>query len=171
MKPYHTFCSLLEHPEVKDMMRSTQHKNTDTYSHCRNVTLRSVWIIRHMKIKADVEAVVRGAMLHDFRLNEMKEEVKDEKISSWQCVRMHPERALSEAEQIFDLSWKEKNIIYSHMWPIRFAHLQKCKEAVIVNVADKWCAIEERFMSHRMDEKRVKEINFLKEVDSGMNET
>lgn len=163
MKPYRMFCSLLEHPEVKEMMHSKQHRNTDTYFHCWHVTLKSVRLIRRMRIHADMEAVVRGAMLHDFRLHEAKKE----NISSWQCVRLHPEMALSKAEKIFDLNWKEKNIIYSHMWPIRIAHIPMCKEAVIVNLADKLCAIEERFLWRRLDGEMEKEIDFLKEMDKG----
>lgn len=161
LKAYHILCSLLEHPEIVDMKGSVQHKNTDTYSHCRHVALRSVWLIRHMKIQADLESVVTGAMLHDFRLQDCREE----SLSAWQCVKQHPEAALAKAEEIFDLNWKERNIISSHMWPIRIAHLPKCKEAVIVNVADKICAVGERFWCEKLESKLEKEMDYLKEME------
>lgn len=49
------------------------------------------------------------------------------------------------AEELFELNWKEKNIIRSHMWPLHITHMPMCREALIVNVADKWCALEEMF--------------------------
>lgn len=31
------------------------------------------------------------------------------------------------------------------MWPLHITHMPMCREALIVNVADKWCALEEMF--------------------------
>ena len=142
---YDTLCYMMKHPEVRRMKKYKQHRNADTYSHCRHVTLKSIWMIQRMGIRADMEAVIRGAMLHDFYLYE----ATAPGISPWRHGWTHPETALGNAERIFYLSPKEKNIIYSHMWPIRITHIPKCREAVIVSLADKMCAVEEALLWSR----------------------
>lgn len=144
---HNMFYFMAGHPEVKRMKEYRQHRNTDTYSHCRHVTLKSIWIIRRMGIRADMGAVIRGAMLHDFYLYD----AMSSGISPWRHGWTHPETALSNAERIFCLNPKEKNIIYSHMWPIHITHIPKCREAVIVNIADKVCAVEEIFLWSRKE--------------------
>ncbi len=161
MRPYSVFCFLREHPELQSMKESRQHKNTDTYVHCSHVALKSIRMIRSMKIQADVEAVVRGAMLHDFHLDD----VRREPCSSWQRAKRHPQVALAKAEEIFELGWREKNIIASHMWPIQIGQIPRCKEAVIVNLADKLCAIEERFLWNHAGKKMNRDILFLKKME------
>ena len=42
-----------------------------------------------------------------------------------------------------DITKKEQNVIASHMWPLTFRHIPTCREAVIVCLADKYCAIVE----------------------------
>lgn len=141
MKHYDILRSLLEHPQIQRMKEYGQHRNTDTYCHCCHVTLKSIRIVRSMSITADMESLVRGAMLHDFYLYDIKEKG----LTAWQHGHRHPETALRNAEELFELNWKEKNIIRSHMWPLHITHMPMCREALIVNVADKWCALEEMF--------------------------
>ena len=38
---------------------------------------------------------------------------------------------------------QEQNIIASHMWPLTFRHVPTCREAFIVCLADKYCAVVE----------------------------
>ena len=157
---------MMNHPEVERMKKYKQHRNANTYAHCRHVTLKSIRFIQRTGIRADMEAVVRGAMckklkldyvsaargamLHDFYLYE----ATNADITPWRHGWTHPETALGNAEKIFSLSPKEKNIIYSHMWPIRITHIPKCREAVIVNVADKVCAVQEMLFWRRKAVKR-----------------
>lgn len=141
-KAYDMFRFMVGHPEVKRMKKYRQHRNTDTYSHCYHVTLKSIWIIRRTGLSADIEAVIRGAMLHDFYLYD----ATAAGTISWRHGWTHPEKALANAEKIFCLSTIEKNIIYSHMWPMNITHIPKFREAVIVNIADKMCAVEEIFL-------------------------
>ena len=47
------------------------------------------------------------------------------------------------AERCFAITRKEQNIISSHMWPLTFRHVPTCREAVIVCLADKYCAVLE----------------------------
>lgn len=97
-----------------------------------------------------MESLIRGAMLHDFYLYD----IKAEGLTAWQHGHRHPETALKNAERIFQLNRKEKNIIQSHMWPLHITHMPICREALIVNVADKWCALEEMFWWNRKMGKR-----------------
>ena len=55
----------------------------------------------------------------------------------------HPGRACVNAEQVFHITKKEQSIISSHMWPLTFRHVPTCREAVIVCLADKYCAVVE----------------------------
>lgn len=107
-KPFDMLWFLSGHPEIRRMKNYKQHRNTDAYSHCRHVTLKSLWIIRRTGIQADLKAVIWGAMLHDFYLYDFS----TEGISAWKHGREHPETALRNAERIFRLGWKEK-ILYT----------------------------------------------------------
>lgn len=55
----------------------------------------------------------------------------------------HPKIALSNAKKCFDLDRKTENMILSHMWPLPFSEMPRSKEAILVNLADKFCAYQE----------------------------
>ena len=55
----------------------------------------------------------------------------------------HPGSACVNAQRVFGITKKEQNIIASHKWPLTFRHIPTCREAVIVCLADKYCAIVE----------------------------
>lgn len=86
-----------------------------------------------------------GAFLHDFYLYDWH------KRSSFRGLRRlfemhgfaHPGSACVNAERCFAITRKEQNIISSHMWPLTFRHVPTCREAVIVCLADKYCAVLE----------------------------
>ncbi len=86
-----------------------------------------------------------GAFLHDFYLYDWH------KHSSFRGLRRlfemhgfaHPGSACVNAERCFAITRKEQNIISSHMWPLTFRHVPTCREAVIVCLADKYCAVLE----------------------------
>ena len=50
--------------------------------------------------------------------------------------------SLGNAQRDYHLNWKEKNIIARHMFPLIPVPPQ-CREAWIVCLADKWCALGE----------------------------
>ena len=60
----------------------------------------------------------------------------------------HPKTALKNAEALFDLSNKEKDIILKHMWPITIT-LPNYIESYVVTFADKFCAIQESFSYYK----------------------
>lgn len=55
----------------------------------------------------------------------------------------HPGSACVNARNYFQITKKEQNIIQSHMWPLTFRHMPTCREAVIVCLSDKYCAVVE----------------------------
>ena len=55
----------------------------------------------------------------------------------------HPGYACVNAQRVFHITKKEQNIIASHMWPLTFRHVPTCREAFIVCLADKYCAVVE----------------------------
>lgn len=123
-------------PQVGRMKQYTQHKGTATFRHCRSVAVSSFRLAQKLGWRIDENALARGAMLHDFHL--YTREKKDIRH-----LFRHPRVALRNAEEVFRLNDKEKNIITSHMWPLTPLAVPKSKEAVLVMLADKYCAFRE----------------------------
>ena len=91
-----------------------QHGKTSVYEHSINVAYTSLLIAEKMSIKTDFRSLVRGALLHDYFLYDWHEKSKDHRLHGF----THPARALKNAEQIFDLTPVEKDIIKRHMFPL-----------------------------------------------------
>ena len=136
-----------QHPEVQRMREFIQHGDVTTYQHCKNVVLVSFWLNRRFHLGADETSLAVGAFLHDFYLYDWH------KRSSFRGLRRlfemhgfaHPGSACVNAERCFAITRKEQNIISSHMWPLTFRHVPTCREAVIVCLADKYCAVLDKF--------------------------
>ncbi len=127
----------LEHdPRVAQMKQFTQHKGNTTYSHCRSVAVSSFCLAQRLGWRIDGETLARGAMLHDFHLYTRQK-------SDFGHLFRHPRLALDNAEAAFTLNDKERNIIVSHMWPLTVTKLPRSREAVLVMLADKYCACRE----------------------------
>lgn len=123
-------------PRVEQMKRYTQHKGNTTFGHCRSVAVSSFRLAQRLGLRIDERALARGAMLHDFHLyTRQKRDVRH--------LFRHPRLALANAESVFALSDKERNIITSHMWPLTVTALPRSKEAVLVMLTDKYCAYRE----------------------------
>lgn len=134
-----------QHPAVQQMREYIQHGSVTTYEHCRNVTLVSFWLNRRLHLGADETQLAVGALLHDFYLYDWHT------TGTFHGMRRlfemhgfsHPQCACVNAERIFNITKKEQNIISSHMWPLTLTHAPKCREAIIVCLADKYCALVE----------------------------
>ena len=88
-------------------------------------------------------------MLHDFFLYDyyVTGRIRKEGIHAWS----HPKVALDNATKLFKLNKNQKNIIRSHMFPTTLFHPPLCREAWVVCMADKVCAIKELATSnHKM---------------------
>ncbi len=81
----------------------------------------------------------RGALLHDLHLQDWSLT----NIKKPERLVIHPGIALENANRLYDLSDIEKDIIITHMWPITITKIPRKKESVVVNCADKICAVYE----------------------------
>lgn len=124
-----------------------QHRATTRFDHSRNVAMCSYRISKKLRLRVDELALARGAMLHDFFMYD----TKSKEVSAYKHGFRHAEVALQNAMEIYSLSPVECNIIYSHMWPLNITHLPKSKEAALVCMADKYCAVKEFFGKVRHD--------------------
>ena len=128
-----------EDPFVREMDKYTQHKGNSTFRHCRSVAVKSFRLAQRLGWRIDEQALAHGAMLHDFHLYTRQ----DKRVNFLRHAFDHPKLALKNAERIFPLTRKEKNIITSHMWPLTPLRVPRSKEALLVTIADKYCAFRE----------------------------
>ena len=133
------------HPEVQKMREFIQHGSVTTYQHCKNVVLVSFWMNRRLRLGADETSLAVGAFLHDFYLYDWHK--KGTFYGLHRLFEMHgfshPGSACVNARRVFQITKKEQDIISCHMWPLTFRHVPTCREAVIVCLADKYCAVVE----------------------------
>ena len=125
--------------EAARMKGFVQHGHISTYQHVMNVVEMSCLLDRALHLHSDRKSLVRGAFLHDFYLYDWHDRSVHARLHGFR----HPLTALTNARKRFVLSPKEENIIESHMWPLTLTHLPRCREAAVVCLADKICALYE----------------------------
>lgn len=133
---------LKDHESVRSMKDLIQHRKFNCLEHSIYVSLCAYRICKRLGL--DYRSAARGGLLHDFFLYNWRHENSHTGFHAF----VHPRYALKNADAIFALNRKEKDIILKHMWPIT-ATPPRYKEAFIVNLADKYCAVMELF-SFRM---------------------
>ena len=139
---------LLEDEKVLLMQHFIQHGKVSCYDHCLMVALYSYLYAKHLKIKVNVEALVRGAMLHDFFLYDWhKTAFTPDGLHGFS----HPYTALKNACRFFNLTERERNIIYCHMWPLTPLQIPAYPEAWLVCLADKYCSLKETLLKDPYD--------------------
>ena len=129
---------IMENNEFQKM-NNIKHHNTTRMDHSLKVSYYSYKIAKSLRL--DYEDVARGGLLHDFYINEIRncDKVKD-KILLFST--RHPNEALINASNNFELSEKEINIIKSHMFPVDY-RVPKYAESWIVSLVDKILSIGE----------------------------
>ena len=128
---------------VEQMKTFMQHGSVSTWQHALNVAFASYTIAKVLVaigIEIEIAPLIIGAFLHDFYLYDWH--TGRRRKEGIHCFT-HPLVARKNADQYFDLNDKVLNIIESHMFPTTLRHPPKSKEAMIVCVADKYCAIRE----------------------------
>lgn len=124
---------LLGSEQVRMMGRWCHHNRITTLDHSLFVAYWSFRIARALGL--DAVAAARGGLLHDLYLYDSKDKSAH---PGWQCFD-HPRAAARNAEELTQLSDKERNIILSHMWPLGGA-LPRSPEALLVDLVDTFCA-------------------------------
>ncbi len=121
----------------------TQHGDVSVFTHCICVAYLSCSIIRFFNIKANLAALIMGALLHDYFLYDWHDGELCRKIHGF----THPYKACANAKADFELTSVEENIIKRHMFPL-VPIPPRYRESWIVCLADKVCALEETLMGH-----------------------
>jgi uncharacterized protein len=98
------------------------------------------YALRKLNIKANVPAVVIGALCHDLGILG-----RDKKYSSSkECSKEHPVDSVKVARELVPgLSDKSADIIERHMWPVGESKVPNSIEGVVVSVADKYSAVKD----------------------------
>lgn len=144
----------LVHTTARELLESSrfhltkefiQHGRISVYSHCLSVAIMSVRIAKLLHIKTDYAALIRGALLHDYFLYDWHDNIDG--IHNLHGFT-HPSTALRNAQEDFELTGKERDIIKHHMFPLVPIPPQ-CREAWIVCTADKICALQETLFKRK----------------------
>ena len=130
---------LLADGAVQAMRLLPQHRaGVSCFDHSVLVSRISWRICRALGL--DERAAARGGLLHDLYLYNWREK------STHPGVRHgteHPAIALDNARARFPLTWKEADIIATHMWPLPLHRFYRCWESLVVSCMDKACALAE----------------------------
>jgi len=118
----------------------SQHGDCSVFEHCANVAYVSCMLFHQLHIDADREELIRGALLHDYFLYDWH----NTKTCHPAHAVYHPTLALHNAKKDYKLTQKEEDIILHHMFPLTVLP-PKSREAWMVCLADKLCALTETF--------------------------
>lgn len=146
----HYGADILCSKEHKECDKFIQHGNTTVRKHTTSVACMAVAIARKTHLKFDYQAMIRGALLHDYFLYDWHEPHHGPHGYT------HASLALRNAAQDFAISPIEADVIKKHMWPLNIKP-PRYREAMIVTIADKICSAKEVFGKPIYD-KKVEEI-------------
>ena len=123
---------ILKNDEFKKM-ENIKHHNTTRLNHSLKVSYFSYKVAKLLKL--DYKEVARAGLLHDFYSEEISKcsKIKDKVLL---FSTQHPNKAVINAKNNFELSEKEINIIETHMFPISYK-VPKYAESWIVSIVDK----------------------------------
>lgn len=127
---------LIENETVQQMKNYRQHCDTDCFEHCYTSSYYCYVICK--KLKLDYKSAARGAMLHDLFLYDWRKKNGREGLHAF----THGKASCENAEELFNLNDKEKDIIVKHMWPVT-PMPPKYAEGFILTLVDKYCTLQE----------------------------
>lgn len=146
---YYIIEDILENREFQKL-KEIKHHGITRYNHLLRVAYHTYKFTKKHNLKY-VEAT-RGALLHDFFLDETKEE------STYEALKSHSMYALKNSCKHFELTELEKDIIKTHMFPITTT-MPHYKESVVVDIIDDISSFYER--SYSIRESALKAFTFL----------
>ena len=131
---------ILDNDVVNKMKNYNQHYDTSCFEHCLIVSYYCYILCK--KLNIDYISCARAGMLHDLFLYDWR---KRENGRKGLHAFTHPQTAYENASRLFELNYKEKDIILKHMWPVTFFSFPKYKESFILTLVDKYCALYESY--------------------------
>ena len=117
-----------------------QHGRTSVYEHSLNVAHMALRLARRLPFRIDEDALVRGALLHDYFLYDWHIPEPGRPLHGF----YHPKAALQNAARDFRLTHRERDIIRHHMFPLTLRPPTTI-EGILVCLSDKLCALKETF--------------------------
>lgn len=117
-------------------IKQIEHHGVTRFDHSLKVSYYSYKLAKLLKLDSD--EVARGGLLHDFFVSDENRTTKDRFVSTF----VHPKKAVKNANEVFNISDKEQDIIRTHMFPINLA-VPKYVESWLVSFVDKTVAIGE----------------------------
>jgi len=128
-------------PEVQGLKEFEQHLEINRLQHIISVAYLSYYMSKKLSLNWRIAA--RGGILHDLFYYDWREDDWSHRPHGY----LHPGFALRNARELCGpLDKKTENIIIRHMWPLTPIP-PKYKEAFIVSMADKYCAVKELYVS------------------------
>lgn len=128
-----------------EMKKWISHSDVTVYQHCIKVARTADRLAERLGVDCDRRALIRGALLHDYYLYDWHDPNKGFR---WHGFKHH-RFALLNAERDFVLSKRERNIIRTHMFPLTFWEIPRCREAWLVTLADKIVATRETLKKYK----------------------
>lgn len=154
---------ILRAESYRSAVQFIQHGCINIYEHSLAVTYMSVWLARTFHIGADIKSMVRGALLHDYFLYDWHDDAVWHKLHGYH----HARTAMQKARRDFHITKKEQQIIYRHMFPLNITRFPNSREAALVCLADKICALRETITGKNYEPELTKD--FLQEATSAQN--
>lgn len=118
--------------EFKKIVECVHHGLT-RYEHSCRVSYYSYKLAKFLKL--DYVSIARAGLLHDFFFS--KNITKKDKMKS---MFTHSKKSLENSSKLFELNEKEKDIIYTHMFPLNINRIPKYMESWVVSIVDKIAA-------------------------------
>lgn len=127
------------HSDAMQMSQSyRQHGTVSVYEHSADTAKLCLRLARATRLRIDVEAMTRGALLHDYFLYDWHEK---DVSHAWHGFT-HAKTAAKNAERDFSIGEIERDMIEHHMFPLNIRP-PKFREAWILCCADKMCSVYE----------------------------
>ena len=144
MKEYYKYINyygkdILKSKKVKSQKQFIQHGDVSVYEHSLRVAYLSIKIASKFHLRVNIRSLIRGALLHDYFLYDWHVKDKSHRLHGY----THANTALKNAKRDFKINKIEENMIKCHMFPLNLFSIPKYKEAKILCICDKLCAISE----------------------------
>ena len=141
--------SFLNDEKILRMKDISMHRGSNCYEHSFKVAKKAIKKSLNKK-NINLEVVLLGAILHDYYLYDWRNDRSKLKKHG----KNHPDIAIKNAVNDFNISEEVKKVIKTHMWPINIKDYPNTKEAKIVSISDKAVTIVESFTSKKYKQKK-----------------
>ena len=152
---------IVQNKEYQSMKNYVAHGCYSVYDHSIRVAVYAYSYAKRKKKKLDYESLIVGCLLHDFYLYDWHHAHEGHRLHGFR----HPFIALMKAKKVYRLNSKVCNMIRSHMFPLVFWILPMSKEAWVLTLADKHCAMMEHMTIKEMRKQEKRQASIAKLVE------